>query len=308
MGSVDQYIPYVEAGADEVFCGFVPYEWNRRYRNHMSLNRREVRYYPVQLGSHSELRILRRQIDRYHVPVTITLNSLYYLPRQYEEICGIVEEGIKMGYESYIVADPALILYLRNNLKCPNLRLHLSGEFGEMNSGMAGLWKEWGIERVIFHRKVSLENMSQIIQSCGPLFQFEAFALNEKCHYHGGYCNSIHCDELTHSCRLPWKAQLRGSEEPVEETDVLGAGGCSICALYDLKEMGIEYLKLVTRGNFGESTLEDIRAMKKAVMLLEDCPDRKTAVNKLKKELFPEGCSGNCYYPDQNMWKPKCSL
>ena len=27
LGSVDDYLPYVEAGADEFFCGYVPYEW-----------------------------------------------------------------------------------------------------------------------------------------------------------------------------------------------------------------------------------------------------------------------------------------
>lgn len=31
LGSIDEYIPYVEAGADEFFCGYVPYSWTKKY-------------------------------------------------------------------------------------------------------------------------------------------------------------------------------------------------------------------------------------------------------------------------------------
>ena len=31
LGSVDEYIPYVLAGADELFCGYVPYNWTKKY-------------------------------------------------------------------------------------------------------------------------------------------------------------------------------------------------------------------------------------------------------------------------------------
>ena len=44
LGSVDDYIPYVEAGADEFFCGYVPYEWMKNGGLTYPLNRREVLY------------------------------------------------------------------------------------------------------------------------------------------------------------------------------------------------------------------------------------------------------------------------
>ena len=43
LGSVDDYIRYIEAGADECFCGYIPYAWDRKYGTVLSLNRREVR-------------------------------------------------------------------------------------------------------------------------------------------------------------------------------------------------------------------------------------------------------------------------
>ena len=58
LGSVDEYIRFSKAGADEFFCGYVPYTWTKRYGTTLALNRREVLCYQVQLGAYSELEIL----------------------------------------------------------------------------------------------------------------------------------------------------------------------------------------------------------------------------------------------------------
>lgn len=41
LGSIDEYIPYVKAGADEFFCGYVPYSWTEKYGTLLPLNRRK---------------------------------------------------------------------------------------------------------------------------------------------------------------------------------------------------------------------------------------------------------------------------
>ena len=56
----------------------------------MPLNRREVFYYNVQISSISDMKILRKMVDKYKVPVTITFNSLYYTEHQYNEIIIII--------------------------------------------------------------------------------------------------------------------------------------------------------------------------------------------------------------------------
>lgn len=80
LGSVDDYIRYVKAGADELFCGYVPFSWAEKYGTVMALNRREVLSYNVQIGSYSELEILSEMVRRYQKPVHLTFNSLYYSP------------------------------------------------------------------------------------------------------------------------------------------------------------------------------------------------------------------------------------
>ena len=72
LGSIDEYVRYVEAGADEFFCGYVPYEWNKKYGTVLPLNRREVLGINVQIGAESELRILAALVRKYGKPVHLT--------------------------------------------------------------------------------------------------------------------------------------------------------------------------------------------------------------------------------------------
>ena len=77
LGSVDDYPMYVEAGADECFCGYVPFAWAEKYGVLNPLNRREVRAYNVQIGSYEELKILGNMRKYYQVPVAS--RSTHYL-------------------------------------------------------------------------------------------------------------------------------------------------------------------------------------------------------------------------------------
>ena len=35
--------------------------------------------------------------------------------------------------------------------------------------------------------------------------EYEAFILNERCHYTGAFCSSLHCDEMAHLCKIPYE-------------------------------------------------------------------------------------------------------
>ena len=325
LGSVDEYIRFSEAGADEFFCGYVPYSWTQKYDTMMPLNRREVLCSNVQLGAFSELEILSSMIQDYQRPVHLTFNSLFYLPEQYPEIAKIMKACMCLGFQSYIIADPALILYLReHNIDC---EIHLSGETGEVNSRMVDFFQQFSLKRVIFHRKSSFDDMKAVInaeKSYGGLraeTEFEAFILNEMCQFTGAFCNSLHCDELGHLCRIPyWLEPLRKSCDgssfrqlrpsvpaASSQTDVpndsdlpdgyiCGATGCGLCALYRLREIGITHLKLVGRGNYTDFMEQDIRMLRQALAILETSASEKDFQLNMREQLFPQGCSSHCYY------------
>ena len=309
LGSIDEYIPYVKAGADEFFCGYVPYSWTEKYGTLLPLNRREVLCSNVQLGAFSELEILASMVKKYEKPVHLTFNSLYYIPEQYLEIANIILQCMSIGFQSFIIADPALLLYLRQQrIDCD---IHLSGETAEVNSEMLKTFEKRNLKRLIFHRKNSIEDMGSIISKAGQTTEFEAFALNEMCQFTGAFCNSLHCDELGYLCRVPYRLgqevdcpgkQKRFTEEiperlPYDEEGYLcGATGCGLCALYQLQRAGITHLKLVGRGNYTDFMEHDIRNLRKALKILEQCDSEEMYQKIMKQTLFSKGCSGNCYY------------
>ena len=166
--------------------------------------------------------------------------------------------------------------------------------------------------------------------------KYEAFALNELCQFSGAFCNSMHCDEMGYLCRVPYrvgvgKSQWKDSilidhkewdgtassreytsearqcggtwDSPESDFDVpvLGESGCGLCALYDLGQAGITHLKIVGRGNHPDRMVEDIRAMKRALEILDASKDRETYQKRMKQELFLSGCSKNCYYLPANL-------
>lgn len=318
LGSIDEYETFVKAGADEFFCGYVPFSWAEKYGVIHPLNRREVLFYNVQIGSMSELQILKKMVDYYGKSVKLTFNSIYYTGEQYPVIAEIITQCMAAGFENFIIADPALMLYLRQQKI--NCGIHLSGETAEVNRGMLEQMLPFGIRRVIFHRKNSLEDMQSCIKEADFPHEYEAFILNELCHFSGAFCNSLHCDELTHLCRVPYelgnlhkKEETDAAQKDVAETDriqgkegkglpldedgyLTGSTGCGLCALYRMKQVGITHLKLVGRGNYTDFMEKDIRQLRKALDILEKSDNELQYQRKMKASLFPDGCSQNCYY------------
>ena len=318
LGSIDEYETFVKAGADEFFCGYVPFSWAERYGVIHPLNRREVLFYNVQIGSMSELQILKKMVDYYGKPVELTFNSIYYTGEQYPVIAEIITQCMAAGFANFIIADPALMLYLRQQKI--NCGIHLSGETAEVNRGMLEQMLPFGIRRVIFHRKNSLEDMQSCIKEADFPHEYEAFILNELCHFSGAFCNSLHCDELTHLCRVPYelgnlhkKEETDAAQKDVAETDriqgkegkglpldedgyLTGSTGCGLCALYRMKQVGITHLKLVGRGNYTDFMEKDIRQLRKALDILENSDSEAQYQKKMKASLFPDGFSQNCYY------------
>lgn len=333
LGSIDDYPRYVRAGADELFCGYVPFSWSEKYGTVLLLNRREVLNYNVQIGSFSELEILANMVQKYQKPVHLAFNSLYYRPEQYEEIAQIIQQCRSIGFDSYILADPALLVYLRKEkIDC---EVHLSGDLGTVNSAMTEVFAKEYPKRIIFQRKNTISEMRAVIRHITAQkeaarkewtypTEFEAFALNELCQFSGAFCNSLHCDEMGYLCRVPyWKKPMSLSESKLEKQEknrpgenisisewdsaselmnpvsedgyLCGATGCGLCTLKQLSDAGITHLKLVGRGNYTDFMERDIRNLRRTLEILEDSSTEEEYIRAMKAELFPNGCSHMCY-------------
>ena len=152
--------------------------------------------------------------------------------------------------------------------------------------------------------------------------------MNEMCQFTGAFCNSLHCDEMGYLCKAPYqigtlKTGNAGSEIFNQEINgghllpdgfvpddfhslhdfsydsagyLCGETGCGLCALYQLKQAGITHLKLVGRGNYTDYMEKDIRNLRMALNILKESADEMEFRRKLKLQIFPSGCSKNCYY------------
>ena len=322
LGCIDDYIRLVKAGADEVFCGYVPYEWNKKYGSLFPLNRREVLYYNIQINSLEDMKILKKMVDIYKVPVSIAFNYLYYIEEQYEEIANIIEDLIRVGFNEFIIADIALILYLKEKgIKCV---IHLSGECAEINSLSIDFLNKLNISRYVFHRKNTIEDIKSCIKNNKiKNLQYEAFILNEKCHYSGAFCSSLHCDEMCHLCKMPYDLvkvneesnyfpdvekrlelyykdfedeELYLENEDKNDSYLLGSTGCGICELKKLKESGVTHLKVVGRGKYIDDIEKDIIGLKQAINIIGNIEDNENYKKAIKNKLFKGKCSKECYY------------
>ena len=271
-------------------------------------------YYNVNIGSLEDMKILKKMEDKYKVKVNITFNYLYYLEEQYEIIAKLISELIDIGFTDFIIADIALILYLEEkNIKC---NIHLSGEGAEINSLSIDFFNQFSnINRYIFHRKNSILDMKSCILNNKRKMEYEAFILNEKCHYTGAFCSSFHCDELAHLCKVSYKLGKINEEvkdfnevdkkiklyysEDIEEYkdyDLLGSTGCGLCSLKKLKEAGVTYLKVVGRGNSIDFMERDVKELRTALDILEKISNENYE-EEMKNKLFKnKKCSRNCYY------------
>ena len=292
LGALENLPRLAAAGADEVFCGYVPISWLEKYENNTPLNRREVLLQGLQIDSMSDLKLLRRMAEDCGVAVSLTFNALYYLPEQLPLLCDLFGELQQLGLDRWILADPALMLHLK--LRRIGGSIQLSGEAGCFSPDALAFFRRLGIVRCIFPRKMTPEEMAACIATA-PELEYEAFALNENCHFSGAHCLSLHCDALEALCRVPYRAVGPNCPESDESTsaaeDGFGASGCGLCALPRLRNAGVTHLKVVGRGSRIDWIEHDVRMLRRALEMDGASPE------ELRRELLGNRCSGACYYP-----------
>jgi collagenase-like PrtC family protease len=329
LTNIDNYEILVESGADEFYVGITPYEFIGKYAiEPFALNRRPY-ISGFNLGTSDSLKILRKKCDIYNKPVKITINAHYYIQSQYYIIEKIIRKFIDYGFNTFIIADIALIVFLKEkDIKC---KIHLSGDFGSINSSTIDFLMQFDINRIIFPRNTSLIEMKSCIKNNKSYnIEYESFILNEKCPYNSSYCNSFHSENITNICCINHYTSLVNNEpikfkklsNEITKKKILiknkifdlkntnnqkpillinqsfGNSGCGICKLHELGELGIEYVKVVGRGINIDLILRDIKIIKTLINQMEYFNKSNDYSNYFKEYLFENNCTQRCYYPD----------
>ncbi|GHA16841.1 prephenate-dependent tRNA uridine(34) hydroxylase TrhP [Oceanisphaera arctica] len=92
---------------------------------------------------------------------------------------------VEMGPDALIMSDPGLIMLVREHF--PNMPIHLSVQANAVNWASVKFWQDYGIERVILSRELSLEEIEEIHANC-PTVELEVFVHGALCMAYSGRC------------------------------------------------------------------------------------------------------------------------
>jgi putative protease len=130
---------------------------------------------------------------------------------------------IEMGPDALIMADPGLIMMIRQ--RWPEMPIHLSVQANTVNAAAVRFWASVGVERVILSRELSLDEVAEIRDTC-PDTEIEVFVHGALCIAYSGRCllsgyfnhRDANQGTCTNACR--WEYKVGGAPEAAEAPSV----------------------------------------------------------------------------------------
>ncbi len=147
---------------------------------------------------------------------------------------------IEMNPDALIMADPGLIMMVKE--RWSDIPLHLSVQANTVNYATVKFWQNYGLERIILSRELSLDEVAEIRQEC-PDMELEVFVHGALCIAYSGRCllsgyfnhRDPNQGTCTNSCRWEYSTKsavqtndgvIRPSEEAVLPSNALNNAGC----------------------------------------------------------------------------------
>lgn len=297
----------LEAGADELYGGYLPAEWEG-YSLAASLNQRT--FSAAQIDTEDELQKIVDYTHAYGATFALTLNAPFYSEAQLPVLLDYVDRMVEIGIDSLILADVGVLRCLKK--RHPEIEYHASTLAHLTNAGSVRLMAEQGMQRVVLPRHLNLADMEAVIQQV-PDILFDAFLLVGKCPNTEGLCTFHHSSEnKIWPCEISY--EISPSGEGVSEnlqqamkqqkswSETNRRHGCGLCAVPYLQKAGIHGLKLVGRGAPATQKVRNVALAKEFLLLASETVDpaeyRRMAMAAHKKR-FGAACHQNvCYYPE----------
>lgn len=298
----------LQAGAGELYGGYVPADWQQRFGLLASINQRT--FTGAQIDSYQDLRQIVELCRNNHGEFALTLNSPFYSDQQLPLLVDYVGEAVSAGVTSVILADLALLRTLKPIF--PDLLYHASTLAHLGNSAAIRFYKRQGVGRIILPRHLAVSEMARIRAEV-PDVACDAFLLVGKCPNTEGLCTFHHSSpDKVWPCEIPYRIEALDADPSPQlmaamqkQSSWSGSQrrhGCGLCAIPALVAAGIDGLKLVGRGAPSIRKVKNLQLVKRFLQLAEGENDFST-YRRLALEAhaahFGIGCSENvCYYPE----------
>ena len=310
VNALEEVEPLLEAGADWLYGGILPPEWGSRYPSTVLLNQRT--FASAQFSSMSEMEGAVRSTRDVCRCFALTLNAPFYMDEQIPLVLDLVRWAAGSGVSALIVADPGLIVRIREEEI--DIPLHLSTMGLGTNHLAVGLFEELGVTRVILPRFLTVGQISRLVGGA-PGVEYEAFILVGRCPNIEGVCTFLH-DSPSGRWPCEWRWTLTGTDggpppKPVAaHFEGMKAAdrrqGCGLCDLPDLMDAGVGAFKIVGRGAPLFRKVSFVRQVRRLAEVARRGPGTRWVeeCSRVYEELFGHPCSLNdCYYPSQREGK-----
>lgn len=298
----------LDAGADELYGGYVPPVWRERYQLLASLNQRT--FEGAQIDSEEELGEIVATAHARGKRFSLTLNSPFYDDRQLPLLLDYVARMAELGVDGIILADLVLLTQLRERF--PAFEYHASTLAHLSNAAAVRFYASKGISRVIFPRHLTLAEM-EAISAALPDIRFDAFMLVGKCANTEGLCTFHHSSaDKIWPCEIPYQIEPCHQPASVElERAMERQGswsrsnrrhGCGLCALPELRRLGLYGVKLVGRGAASAVKIRNVKLVREFIDLAAKDMDAEAFRQRARAAhlaSFGSPCCQNvCYYPE----------
>ena len=304
-----------EAGADELYGGFLPKELDKKWPVAFNiLNRRGE---DANFSDWNEFEKAVNQARKYNLPVYATFNGLY-IEKQYKLILNLIDKISSLkGIKGIIVNDMSLLLLLKERKYKKEIAISTGGT--TFNADTVQFYKSLGAKRIILDRQLSIEDIIKIIKSDESL-HYEIFGFGGSCFFIDGFCSFFHCSEKLNykdkiiktyntkqfdtGCNLILSNIANNKDYYKRKYNLNGSNfvnnffhSCNLCNLYDLKEFENISLKIVNRKN---TTQSFVTVVKLAADKLKEKITKKQYINYCKKILKENNIfeckERNCYF------------
>jgi len=232
----------------------------------------------------SEINKIIELKKKYNTKIYCALNIFFH-----EDELDMLKEKIDaikaFPFDAFIVSDLGTIDILQKYF--PDRELHLSTQANCLNGNSVKIYKKLGFKRIILGRETPLTDIRRIKDAC-PEMEIEAFVHGAMCMAYSGRCflsshltgRSANQGDCAHTCRWNYRLALQESERPdlyypiLQEdkglTILSSKDLCMIDHLKDLKDAGVDSLKIEGRMKSIYYVATITRAYRKAIEALDD--------------------------------------
>lgn len=227
----------------------------------------------------------------------ITLNIIAH-NEDFEGLKEYLEYLQELNVDAVIVSDIGIAYFVKKY--APKLAIHVSTQANIVNNYSAKFFEEYGVQRLILARELSLEEIKQIREAVGDNLELESFVHGAMCISYSGRCllsnyftgRDSNRGACVQACRWNYAIAEKGKDGeyyPIEEdergTYILNSKDlCMIEYLPQLIEAGVNSFKIEGRMKSPYYVATVVNAYRRAIDTFNK-KDNEEFLSILKEEL-----------------------